>query len=208
LEHIVTQRPVFVAGSVAWISPDLKELTFAATEYTIRVAGTDNWEVSIPDSSWINVQVINDDGFADPSNLTGSGNATLKVSVLQNFSAAEREGIIDIGGIEHTVTQSPAFVSGNVTKITPRSRKARGGDQTYSIRATGVNNWLATTSAPWIKVLVINDNGDFSFDASNSIGSRNARVQVTLEANTTGRRRTGTINIGGRVHKVTQAFRK
>jgi hypothetical protein len=201
--HKITQS----SGSVSWISPASNQVDFAANEYSIRVAGTNNWMLSVAGSDWISAQVINDDGFAEASNRTGSGNASVKISVLANGTANVRVGTINIGGFEHVVTQTPAFTEGAVSKITPKSRKVRGGTSVYNIRAIGTNNWRVSTSASWIKVRVINDDGVYASDAANTTGSRNGTVQVTVDANTTKRRRSGTINIGGRVHKVTQAFR-
>ena len=207
LVHTVAQRPVFLQGTVSWISPASNQVNFGDNVYTIRVAGSNNWRVSVPSSEWISARVINDDGYADAGNLTGSGNATVVISVLANGTANNRVGTVNIGGIEHVVTQTPVFVQGPVSKINPKSSKVRGGTSVYNIRAIGTNNWRVTTSASWIKVRVINDDGVYASNAANTTGSRNGTVQVTVDANTTKRRRSGYINIGGRVHKVTQAFR-
>ena len=201
--HKITQS----TGAVSWISSTSNQVNAAANEYTVRVAGTNKWLVSAPSSDWISARVINDDGYADAGNLTGSANATVVVSVLANGTANNRVGTVNIGGIEHVVTQTPVFTQGAVSKITPKSRKVRGGTSVYNIRAIGTNNWRVTTSASWIKVRVINDDGAYASDASNTTGSRNGTVQVTVDPNTTKRRRSGTINIGGRVHKIKQAFR-
>jgi hypothetical protein len=210
--HKITQS----AGTVNSITPPSMSVTAAGDEYTIRVLATGKWETTISTPAWIKADVVNDDGYAptttggsdvDASNLMGSGNATITVTISGNTASNTRSGTINIGGIEHVVTQTPAFVQGSVSKITPKSRKVRGGASVYNIRATGTNNWRVTTTASWIKVRVINNDGSYASDASNTTGSRNGTVQVTVDPNTTKRRRSGTINIGGRVHKIQQAFR-
>jgi hypothetical protein len=54
---------------------------------------------------------------------------------------------------------------------------------------------------------VVNNNGFIYAAAPNVTGSGNATIQVTVATNATNKRRTGTINIGGKIHTINQAFR-
>jgi len=109
LTHTVTQAPIIESGTVRSISPTSKEVGKVGETYNIRVTGTKNWSISVPpDSTWLSVRVVNDNGFvyeADPLR-TGSGNATVQVTVAPNASNRRRVGTINIGGKTHTCTQA------------------------------------------------------------------------------------------------------
>jgi hypothetical protein len=153
--------------------------------------------------------VINDDGYVAAGNLTGSGNATIKVTVAANSTVNRRTGTIKVGDKVHTVVQAPIIEWGSVTSINPTKRDVRAAQTSYTIRVTGVKNWTISipASSSWIKVKVVNDNRFIYAAAPNVTGSGNATIQVTVATNATNRRRSGTINIGGRIHTINQAFR-
>ena len=107
--HTVSQKPAYVQGTVTAINLRSIEVRRAQTTYSINVTGTDNWQVSIPSSSnWISVRVVNPDGYVYPKapNITGSGNATVQVTVANNATNRRREGSISIGGITHSILQA------------------------------------------------------------------------------------------------------
>jgi hypothetical protein len=101
--------PVFVQGSVSSISSNYKEVNKASEVYTIRVTGTNNWNIVIPSSSsWISTKITNDDGtvYTPSPNLVGSGNATVTITIAANATNKRREGSISIGGKTHRVLQA------------------------------------------------------------------------------------------------------
>lgn len=104
-----TTTPVFVQGSVSSISSNYKEVNKASEVYTIRVTGTNNWNIVIPSSSsWISTKITNDDGtvYTPSPNLVGSGNATVTITIAANATNKRREGSISIGGNTHRVLQA------------------------------------------------------------------------------------------------------
>jgi hypothetical protein len=208
--HSVTQRPVFLAGKVTSISSTSRKVAATASTYAFRVTGKDNWRTIVTSGSWLQAEVINDDGYVEAGDLTGSGNATIKVTVAANSTVNRRTGTIKVGDKVHTVAQAPIIERGSVTSINPTSRDVRAAQSTYTIRVTGVKNWTISipSSSNWITAKVVNNNSFVYAAAPNVTGSGNATIQVTVAANATNRRRTGTINIGGRIHTVNQAFRR
>jgi hypothetical protein len=207
--HSVTQRPVFLAGTVTSISSTSRNVAATASTYTFRVTGKDNWRTVVTGGSWLKAEVINDDGYVAAGNLTGSGNATIKVTVAANSTVNRRTGTIKVGDKVHTVVQAPIIERGSVTSINPTKRDVRAAQTSYTIRVTGVKNWTISipASSSWIKVKVVNDNRFVYAAAPNVTGSGNATIQVTVATNATNKRRTGTINIGGKIHTINQAFR-
>jgi hypothetical protein len=207
--HSVTQRPVFLAGTVTSISSTSRNVAATASTYTFRVTGKDNWRTVVNGGSWLKAEVINDDGYVAAGNLTGSGNATIKVTVAANSTVNRRTGTIKVGDKVHTVVQAPIIERGSVTYINPTKRDVRAAQTSYTIRVTGVKNWTISipASSSWITAKVVNNNGFIYAAAPNVTGSGNATIQVTVATNATNSRRTGTINIGGKIHTINQAFR-
>jgi hypothetical protein len=208
--HSVTQRPVFLAGTVTSISSTSRNVAATASTYTFRVTGKDNWRTVVNGGSWLKAEVINDDGYVAAGNLTGSGNATIKVTVAANSTVNRRTGTIKVGDKVHTVVQAPIIEWGSVTSINPTKRDVRAAQTSYTIRVTGVKNWtisIPAGSSGWITAKVVNNNGFIYAAAPNVTGSGNATIQVTVATNATNKRRTGTINIGGKIHTINQAFR-
>jgi hypothetical protein len=101
--------PVFVQGAVSSISSNYKEVSKASEVYTIRVTGTNNWNIVMSSSSsWITTKITNDDGtvYSPSPNLVGSGNATVTITIAANATNKRREGSISIGGKTHRVLQA------------------------------------------------------------------------------------------------------
>ncbi|MBU6296270.1 MAG: hypothetical protein KJS91_16435, partial [Planctomycetes bacterium] len=207
--HSITQRPVFLAGKVSSINPTSKNVAATASTYTFRVTGKDNWMAVVTGGSWLQAEVINDDGYVAAGNLTGSGNATIRVTVAANSTTTRRTGTIKVGDKVHTVVQAPIIESGSVTSINPTSRDVRAAQTTYNIQVVGTKNWtisIPAGSSGWITAKVVNNNGFVYAAAPNVTGSGNATIQVTVATNATNKRRTGTIYIGGKIHTIKQAF--
>jgi len=207
--HSISQRPVFLPGAVTSINPTSKDVTAIASTYSIRVTGKDNWRVALNGVSWLQAEVINDDGYVAAGNLTGSGNATIKVNVAANSTTTRRTATIKVGSKVHTVTQAPIIKPGEVFSIRPTVKEVGKDQTTYDIRVTGINNWTISipSGSSWLSAKVVNDNRFVYAAAPHVTGSGNATVQVTVETNATNRRRSGTINIGGKTHTCKQSYR-
>jgi hypothetical protein len=81
----------------------------AGGSYSLRVNGTNNWQIVIPTTaSWISTTITNDDNFvyAPAPKITGSGNATIQITVAPNATNARREVNINIGGRAHKIVQA------------------------------------------------------------------------------------------------------
>jgi hypothetical protein len=207
--HSISQRPAFLPGAVTSINPTSKDVTAIASTYSIRVTGKDNWRVALNGVRWLQAEVINDDGYVAAGNLTGSGNATIKVNVAANSTTTRRTGTIKVGDKVHTVVQAPIIESGSVSSISPTDKEVGKEGATYNIRVTGTKNWSISipSGSSWLSAKVVNDNGFVYAAAPNVTGSGNATVQVTVAGNATNRRRSASINIGGKTHTCEQSYR-
>jgi hypothetical protein len=92
-----------------------------------------------------------------------------------------------------------------VSSISPASKSVGTGTATYNIKVTGVDNWKVSIdeSPSWVSAEVVND--DDSVWADKLTGRDNATVKITLLANNDIEARTATINIGDKVHTLTQS---
>jgi hypothetical protein len=99
----------------------------------------------------------------------------------------------------------PIPFPGSVTSISPASKSVGTVAATYNIKVTGVDNWKVSIdeSPSWVSAEVVND--DDSVWADKLTGRDNATVKITLLANNDIEARTATINIGDKVHTLTQS---
>jgi hypothetical protein len=216
--HTLTQS----AGQVSSITPSSKQAVAEENTYSIRVIATGTWRAVVPTPAWIKAEVVNDNGFVPSgagavtggdavatSNLVGQGNATINVTISPNATADIRKGSILIGDKVHTVVQAPIIESGSVSSISPTDKEVGKEGATYNIRVTGTKNWSISipSGSSWLSAKVVNDNGFVYAAAPNVTGSGNATVQVTVAGNATNRRRSASINIGGKTHTCEQSYR-
>jgi hypothetical protein len=207
---IVPTTPTVIQGQVDSISPAEKSIIHIAQTYSISVNGTNNWDVVIPeDVDWITGIVVKNADGSSYGNAMGRHNATLQITVTANTSEDWREANILIGDQIHVLKQKPAIVEGVATAIDREYIEVRKAQSTYSIKVTGTDNWQVSIPADssWISVKVVNPDGYVYPLAPTITGSDNATVTVTIATNTTNRRRTGRISIGGITHTVLQAHR-
>jgi hypothetical protein len=210
------------AGQVSSITPSSKRAVAEENTYSIRVIATGTWRAVVPTPAWIKAEVVNDNGFVPSgagavtggdavatSNLVGQGNATINVTISPNATADIRKGSILIGDKVHTVVQAPIIESGSVSSISPTDKEVGKKGATYNIRVTGTKNWSISipSGSSWLSAKVVNDNGFVYAAAPNVTGSGNATVQVTVAGNATNRRRSASINIGGKTHTCEQSYR-
>ncbi|MBI4747492.1 MAG: pre-peptidase C-terminal domain-containing protein [Acidobacteria bacterium] len=167
------------------LSPASREFSASGGSGQVSVtvtAGTNCTWTAQSNDSWIVL-----------SNTGGTGSGAVNYTVQTNTSASSRTGTITIANQTHTVTQSGA--AGCAFSISPSSRQfaQAGGSGSVSITVTaGTNcNWTAQTNDSWIVL-------------SNTGGTGNGTVNYTVQANSTGNNRTGTIFVAGQTHTVSQ----
>lgn len=167
------------------LSPGSREFSASGGSGQVSVtvtAGTNCTWTAQSNDSWIVL-----------GNTGGTGSGAVNYTVQTNTSASLRTGTITIANQTHTVTQSGA--AGCAFSISPSSRQfvQAGGAGSVSITVTAGTNctWTAQTNDSWIVL-------------SNTGGTGNGTVNYTVQANSTGSNRTGTIFVAGQTHTVSQ----
>jgi hypothetical protein len=142
-----------------------------------------------PDCSW--TAAVSNDTFwiAIAGASSGSGTGTVQLGIQPN-SGPPRTGTATIAGRTVTVNQD-GVCSVTLTPST-QSIPVGGGSGEVRVDASGGCAWTAVSTA-WIR---ITDGGS---------GNGGGRVQFTVDANTTGAPRSGTITVNGQVSTVNQA---
>ena len=169
------------AGCVATVTPETFAAPAAGAAPTISVSIADGcgWTAAA-NAEWIRIQ-----GAASG---IGTGSVTLGIDAN---SGAARTGTATIAGRAVTIAQE----SGCSFSIAPTSAAivAAGGGGSFAVTAGHGCAWTAVSSVPWIAV------------TSDSIGADNGTVQFTVEVNTTGAARSGTITIADQTFTIDQA---
>ena len=167
------------SGCTFTVAPDTVTSPAAGARARVDVTGAIDcqWTSSSP-VQWITV--------APPS---GSGTAAVEVSVAANTGPA-RNAIVTIAGRPVTVNQeSGCTYSINPTSVNVSAAGGSGGGVTVTAGAGCA--WTAVSQVPWIVI-------------TNGQGTGDGVVQGTVEANTTGAARTGTVIIAGLTFTVNQ----
>jgi len=185
------------AGLVALASCDSNPaqptctFTLSATSMTMSAAGgagsvsvtTGNqcaWTAS-SGASWITA--------TGGTSVTGSGAFTFNVAALTGTTS--RAGTLTVAGQTVSVTQQGAACA--YTLIPPaRTVEAAGATAAFDVTTDASCSWTAAATAPWLSIL------------SGGSGSGNATVSYRVAANPETATRTGSINVGGSSHVVTQ----
>jgi hypothetical protein len=120
----------------------------------------------------------------------GSGSGPVTFTVAPSTSSSARTGTLSIAGRTFTVTQAANTCN---FMLTPSSRTmtGTGGTGMISVSTTSGCNWTAATTQSWISV--------------NASGTTAGQANYTVQPNTTGSTRTGTISIGTQVFTITQS---
>jgi WD40 repeat protein len=142
--------------------------------------------------------VSNDAWLHVTSGSSGSGNGTVYYYVDYNNSLNARTGTFTIAG--QTLTVYQAGVSCDLT-ISPTSRAftASGGSAFIDVEVNDICQWTATSNDAWVVLTDANGNpvGTIS-------GTGYGTVYYTVQANSSGAPRTGTITINNQTFTVTQ----
>jgi CSLREA domain-containing protein/uncharacterized repeat protein (TIGR01451 family) len=126
--------------------------------------------------------------------VSGSGNATINFQVAANPDERFRTGTITIGGGTFTVKQqgTGSGTCNNVINPTFSSFSAGGGRASVSVFALAECFWTAVSNVNWVTINV------------GSSGLGNGAVDYSVQPNTTGAARVGTISIAGKTFTVKQ----
>jgi hypothetical protein len=181
---------VTVAGQTFTITQESGcAFTVAPTEIAPPAAGgSARIEVSTSAScAW--TATSNDAWITVTAGATGTGSGPVDLLVAANTGPV-RSGTVAVAGRTVTVSQA----SGCTIAITPadQSIPAGGGSGSVTVAAGPGCPWTAVSSVPWIVV------------TSGATGSGDGVVQFTVDVNTTGAPRSGTIGIGGQTFTVNQ----
>lgn len=174
VEHLLTQQ---AAPASVVIDPAARTVSTAAQSYQIDVVSNTDWTVteSLP--------------WASVSPTSGTGDATLTVTVTENTAVDPRQGPIDIGGESHSLTQEGVPP---VTTIDPETKAIDATAQSYDIAVSSNTDWTVVESLPWASAAPLS-------------GTGNGSVTITVLENPSTDARGGDLTIGGQTHTLSQA---
>lgn len=159
------------------IDPPTRSFTKDGGGGSILTSGTGSWTASTT-ASWLTIT----------PRTTGTAGTSCIYVVAANLSADTRQGVIDVSGKSHTVTQTgyPVTLLPTLDTI-----NLSGGVRTISLSTAAGVSWTASTSAPWITI-----------GTPSGIGS--GTVSYTVAAYSGVTTRTGSILIGSQTFSVSQ----
>lgn len=172
------------------ISPTSNSFTSQGGSGSVSVtAGAGcGWTASVDSgsSTWVSIS----------SGTTGAGNGTVSYSVLANSTSSARTGAMTIAGQAFTITQQAAGSGCSYAIYPPDSTFGNeAGTGSVSIAASPGCSWTAqgdSGSSDWLGIV------------SGTSGTDNGQVNYSVQANDTGKTRTGQLTIGGQTFTVTQ----
>lgn len=165
------------AWSQVTIDPPTRSFSKDGGGGSILTAGTGTWTATTA-APWITIT----------PRTTGSAGTSCIYVVNSNLSADTRQGVINIAGTTHTVTQL-----GYTATLSPTSATVTltGGARTVGITTSAGVSWTATTSTPWITI-----------NTPSGVGSGTVAYTVANYSGVV--TRTGSILIGGQTFTVSQ----
>lgn len=124
----------------------------------------------------------------------GTGDALIPYTVAANATTLPRQAIVQIGGVDHTVSQGPA----PCTVVLPSKSGTAASAVTsgsFSVTAASAEcTWTAESSAAWLKVTAPTSGGQ----------QGSGSVKYTAEANSTSKTRTATIKVNDQYYTLSQ----
>lgn len=171
----------WLLSSAVWaqvtIDPPTRSFTKDGGGGSILTSGTGSWTATTT-SPWLTIT----------PRTTGTAGTSCIYVVGANLSADTRQGIIDVSGKSHTITQT-----GYPVTLTPTSATVNlsGGARTIALSTSAGVSWTASTSASWITI-----------GTPSGIGS--GTVSYTVGAYSGVTTRTGSILIGSQTFSVSQ----
>lgn len=122
---------------------------------------------------------------------TGTGSGTVRFTVAANTTLSNRTGQVRLASATFTITQSAATCS-FVVDPQNRTMPASGGLISFLVTAIPGCTWTAASAAPWVRLV------------STASGNGNGGVPVSVDENTTGIPRTGSLTIARQVIQLLQ----
>ena len=184
-----------VAGSTFTVSQAAATAcTYATTPETISVgapSGSGNVTVSTTSgclwsassgSSWLTIT----------SGSNGQGNGSVTFAYSANTAVA-RVGTLTVAGRNVIITQSGTSSSCVSLWPTEHTYNASMIMRRFVITADTSCSWTVVSNTPWIKIV------------SGSSGTGNGMITYSVDENTSGSSRTGTVDVGGKTLTVIQS---
>ena len=120
----------------------------------------------------------------------GTGAGSVAFTATSNTTSASRTGTLTVAGQSVTVTQGGTSSCNITLNPTTRSINAKATDGTIGVTAAAGCSWTATSSVGWITV-------------TSAVVSKGT-IAYSVDANSSGADRTGTITVGGVTFTLTQ----
>lgn len=126
---------------------------------------------------------------------SGSGPATIRFVVRDNFSANVRQGSINVAGQTLSIVQAGSGQPDCSFQLSASRGQysAAGGDDSVQLTAANTCAWEAVSNVGWVRV------------TSPTAGSGSGVVSFHVDANTSPSGRAATLRIGGQTFKIKQA---
>jgi len=194
-----------------YIYPLVTEIALTGTEILIGTGGAGLWKRSLSDLFYLNVsatsltinEAVNSTGtfnltslntywtitssesWLTVSSLTGTGDASITITALENTSTSPRTATVTIAGTSVepktiTVTQKGVAIYLNASVASLPLGSAEGANGTFDI--TSNTTWTASSSETWLMV-------------NNASGFGNVTITVTAQKNPTINTRNATVTI-------------
>lgn len=167
-----------IVACVYTISPTNKTFNASGGSVSVKVSATGQTNCPAPlvgeNVDWISVS-------GTPTWKANKG--TVRIAVQKNLSSQSRTGVVSIGGENLTIEEAGATCQ--LTALTPSSGKFpnTGGSGSFEVTVSPQDcGWNVTTSLDWIHV-------------DTTRGTGNGTAAFHMDANGTGKNRTGKINL-------------
>ncbi len=164
-----------------------------AVQYVTVGGGSGGADLIVP--SGFNWTVSNNDNWIIlTSASTGSGEDRITFEARENLTGGARSGTLIIAGIAFTIVQDGGLGEDCVYVITPTSKNFTnsGGTGTIDVFSEQRCAWLAVSNRSWITI------------TSGNAGIGNGVVTYSVEVNTSGSARAGTITVAGKTFPIKQ----
>lgn len=159
------------------VAPESKGVNGFGLTYSVSVITNGDWVVEIPaEATWVTTDLAG-----------GTDDDTVLVTVAPNETNFARSTTIKIAESDHYIYQAARTAS-----ISPASRKISAAGGTYNVAVNTIGGITAdvVTGADWITA---------------TVDDATRQVTLVIAPNTLATSRTGTVNIAGRIHTVTQS---
>ena len=170
---------VIQAGHLVTVDNPIDEISREQNSWPITVEADDGvtWSVS-SDSAWLTV---------NKKKGTGSDQVLLKAS---ENTGRTRTAVVTVGGRAFTVTQTAA-IGWIEVDTTPFTFEFPANEGAITLETDPTTSWTAKSSAEWLTL-------------KTASGKGNKTIEFSVDVNTTGNDRSGTITIGEYAVTVTQ----